>query len=84
MLQCFWQEVVLTSPVSEVRAALALRAPKAAVTPVPWGKVGSVPLRVKVKEYKDFSMGSGSFFTLSSPLQYKLENPEILVVPPYM
>lgn len=68
----------------EVCAALALRAPKAAVTPVPWGKVGSATAPSKAKEHKDFSMGSCSFFALSSPLQYKLENPEILVITPHI
>lgn len=65
----------------EVYAALAPCAPKAAV---PWSKMESVTAQSKRREYEDFPMGSCSFFTLSSPLQYKLENSEILIITPHI
>lgn len=40
----------------EACAALALWAPRAALTPVPWGTVGSATAPSKGKEYEGFSM----------------------------
>lgn len=51
--------------------------------PLPQGTVGSETAQSKGKEYEIFSMGSHSFFH-SSPLQYKLETPEILAVTLHM
>lgn len=66
-------------------AALTLCAPKAAVTPVPWGKVVPPAVLHKDEEHKDWiSVGLCPFFTHSSPLQDKLETPEILLVTPHI
>lgn len=53
-IQCFWQEVILRSPVFETYSVLTLCAPKVAVIPDPWCKTKSVTAQRKVRSIMIF------------------------------
>lgn len=67
-IQCFWQEVILRSPVFETCSVLTLCAPKVAVIPDPWCKTKSVTAQRKIRSILIFLwVHVHSFFT--SPVQ---------------